>query len=133
MGIDMAWAAGLPQQMAIVDEPIAWYWLAIAAVLIGTLIGNSFTQGLKLWQSEHKHNEWLSSETRLFGRIWSAASTVVVWILITLMSGHSVSVIGVGLSLAFVSAGLAPHLWDCYEWGAPHLKKYILKKLGMGG
>ena len=130
--INMAWASGLPQQMAIMEEPIAWYWLAVAAVFIGTLIGNSFTQGLKLWRNEHDDIEWLSSETRLFGRIWSAISTAVVWILITLMSGHSVSVIGIGLSLAFVSAGLAPYLWDFYEWAAPYAKKYLLKKLGIG-
>ena len=131
--IDMAWASGLPQQMAIVEDPIAWYWTAPAALLLGTLIGNSLTSGVKRWKEEHNGKIWKSSETRLLGRIIAGLMTGFVWWLIGLLSGHTMNVLAIGSGLAVVGFCISDRVWDLWEWISPYLKKYVLKKLGLGG
>ena len=127
--VSVAFAGGT-QQIAI-EEPIAWYWLALVAIGLGTMIGNSFTEGFKQARKDHPiFDELKASTVKLIGRGLSGAFTGVIWLIIAIFTEQESHVSMLGSLLALVSAGLAPICWDAYDKGLPIFWAWVRKKFG---
>ena len=110
MFIGYAIAGGMPQTVA--PDPIAWYWLALAAIGIGVLISFSITQGIKTWRKEHKNEPLLNSTVHLFGRLFALCGTFIAWAVIATFEATQGSFWLIGGGLGLVSAGMAPWMWE---------------------
>ena len=111
MFIAYAIAGGIPPQTTAPD-PVAWYWLALAAVSIGILIGSTLTQGIKSWRKEHEQKALKDSEARLAGRLFAFLATFIAWAIICTFEQLNGNAWLIGGGFGLISAGSAPWFWE---------------------